>query len=70
MISQCTCSNEYQDEKYGYKNRVWNRMKKPGMYRCTNCLKESQLAKAEDEAKKDKEKWKLNDIYFGILVLE
>jgi len=56
MISQCTCSNEYQDEKYGYKNRVWNRMKKPGMYRCTNCLKESQLAKAEDEAKKDKEK--------------
>ncbi len=43
-ISVCTCSNKYQDDKYGKQQRVFNMtQKKSGydhIYRCTVCLKE------------------------------
>lgn len=38
MIKQCQCDNNYQDQKYGYKNRVHNICAgTPAEYRCTIC---------------------------------
>ena len=34
-IIRCNCSNEFQDNKYGYKMRVCNETSKG--YRCTVC---------------------------------
>jgi predicted SprT family Zn-dependent metalloprotease len=39
-IMHCKCNNEYQDARYGNKNRVFNARqaeKKTGEYRCTVC---------------------------------
>jgi len=42
-IMKCTCDHEYQDKKYGKKNRVFNEIAtKPTQnqeYRCTVCKK-------------------------------
>jgi hypothetical protein len=35
-IVKCTCNNDWQDETYGYKNRVANEMKN-GQFRCSVC---------------------------------
>jgi hypothetical protein len=44
MIHSCTCKHDFQDEKYGKNQRVFNRMKGNTItefkYRCTICLKE------------------------------
>jgi len=54
MICKCSCKNFYQDEKYGEKKRVCNRLTgKENMYRCTVCLKE--------HAVKNKQKEDVND---------
>ena len=42
MILKCKCKNEYQDEKHGKQNRVFNEMLRekqsnPQEYRCTVC---------------------------------
>lgn len=39
-IAQCSCSNEYQDRKYGRGLRVFNVCKKGAARRCTVCLSE------------------------------
>ena len=41
-IMQCTCQHEFQDKRYGKRNRVHNTIPKLGgtKYRCTVCLKE------------------------------
>lgn len=39
MIVKCICSHEYQNARYGNKNRVCNQMKDPNEYRCTICEK-------------------------------
>jgi hypothetical protein len=35
-LVKCTCNNSFQDEAYGYRNRMANEMKS-GQYRCTVC---------------------------------
>jgi len=35
-IIKCTCNHAYQDELYGYRNRVANDMR-TGQYKCTVC---------------------------------
>jgi hypothetical protein len=35
-IKHCTCKNDYQDERYGKYQRVFNEMK-DGKHRCTIC---------------------------------
>jgi len=37
MIKKCDCKNEYQDEKYGKGNRVYNKTTRGA--RCTVCQK-------------------------------
>ena len=41
MIKKCNCRHEFQDEKYGKGNRVYNKLLpergKPQEYRCTVC---------------------------------
>lgn len=45
-IVDCTCKNEYQDEKYGKNKRVANKTAATiPTYRCAVCLKEHQLNK-------------------------
>jgi len=36
-ILTCYCDHEYQNEKYGNKKRVHNKMAKERQYRCTVC---------------------------------
>lgn len=38
-IKRCVCEHEYQDKKYGKKNRVCNKTAKD-KWRCTVCGKE------------------------------
>ena len=42
-ILSCTCSHDYQDQRYGARRRVHNRVDKPdvhdGGWRCTVCTK-------------------------------
>lgn len=52
-IKRCTCSNEYQDKKYGYGMRVANKCKN-GTYRCTICMR--SLGKDIGDDKKEKRK--------------
>lgn len=37
IIKPCTCNHEYQDKKYGEKQRVHNLCKKGAQSRCTVC---------------------------------
>lgn len=43
MILKCNCNHEYQDEKYGKKNRVHNKLSESRSdnmkYKCTVCGK-------------------------------
>ncbi len=39
-IKRCDCKNEYQDRRYGKKNRVHNERSNKQGYRCTVCGKE------------------------------
>lgn len=39
-LIKCTCSNKYQDEKYGKGVRVANFGDKDKIWRCIVCLKE------------------------------
>lgn len=43
MIKKCVCKHEYQDKKYGKKNRVHNKLQNKNnniaQYRCTVCEK-------------------------------
>ena len=36
----CTCESAYQDKIYGKMMRLFNVMKKDGMYRCSICGRE------------------------------
>lgn len=46
MIKRCTCTNAYQDAKYGHGMRVHNPYNKNGGgWRCTVCKSEKQAAK-------------------------
>jgi len=45
MIIKCNCSSTYQDDKYGDKMRVANKVSKPDTYRCTVCSKEIRKEK-------------------------
>lgn len=50
MIKQCVCDHPYQDQKYGYKNRVFNQtVKNVGEFRRTVC---ERIYKPIKEAKK------------------
>lgn len=42
MIGKCTCKHEYQDQKHGKGNRVFNKTMKND-YRCTICEKSLKL---------------------------
>jgi hypothetical protein len=44
-IKKCTCDNEYQDKKYGYKMRVHNPTLKG--WRCTVCSNDILKSKKE-----------------------
>lgn len=35
-LMKCTCNHAFQDEMYGYRNRMANEMRS-GQYRCTSC---------------------------------
>ncbi len=46
MIKKCTCSNEYQDKRYGKGKRVHNQavdINKTIKWRCTVCTKEKGI---------------------------
>ncbi len=38
-IMKCYCKHEFQDSRYGKQNRVYNKTKDDGIYRCTVCGK-------------------------------
>lgn len=47
---KCTCQNEYQDKKYGFMQRVANRIDKArNAFRCTVCNREHSFS---DDTKK------------------
>lgn len=39
MILTCDCNHDFQDKRYGYKRRVFNRCKETNKFRCTVCGK-------------------------------
>lgn len=55
MQLKCTCSNEYQDKKYGQGMRVVTPCQKEHTYRCTVCGKEmGSFSSTKDKPKKGK----------------
>lgn len=50
-VMKCKCEHEYQDAKYGKGNRVFNKMKKDGGWKCTVCNAET-VNKSEEGKKK------------------
>jgi hypothetical protein len=66
-IMQCKCDNDFQDERYGDRQRVFVYTLKSDNYRCTVCgnlkqqtvcgnLKQQTVAVKKDTVKKDTEK--------------
>lgn len=54
MIMACTCSNAYQDARYGVGKRVFNRAADRGIeqsFRCTVCSREQRVDKGVKTAK-------------------
>jgi hypothetical protein len=39
-IAKCSCKHDFQDERYGKGNRVFNYCSKNDKWRCTVCKKE------------------------------
>jgi len=48
-IEKCSCKHEFQDEKYGKNNRVWNPCLKKDNFRCTVCEKTQFFSSVTNE---------------------
>lgn len=54
MIIRCDCESNFQDQKYGKGNRVFNPTMKPNIYRCTICMKPKTFLGEKVDVKKPK----------------
>jgi hypothetical protein len=50
-IIKHTCASKFQDERYGSGNRVMNKCKAAGVFRCTVCGKEYSKGVATKDKK-------------------
>lgn len=55
MILRCTCESQFQDDEYGYGQRVCNPLRNEKQARCTICTRLVDIPRAQSRERLHKE---------------